>query len=63
MNEIEEKYRRFTIDENMRDMFSNSSVDIEDKSHKKTSFVITTVVIDSAGKSAKPKEKKNAKLV
>lgn len=60
MDEIEEKFKRFILDENMREMFSHSSVEIEDKRHNAASFVITTVVIDQAGRS---KENKDAKLV
>lgn len=63
MNEIEDKYKRFTLDENMREMFSHSSVEIEDNSHKMSSFVITTVVIYRAGTPTKSKGNKDAKLV
>ena len=34
MNEIEEKFKRFILDENMRKMFSHSSVEIEEKGRR-----------------------------
>ena len=60
MNEIEEKFNRFKLDENMREMFSHSSVEIDGMNPKAASFVITTVVVDRARKS---KEDNDAKLV
>jgi len=46
MDEIEEKYKRFAIDEDMGKLYSHSTVDIDDGFQKKESFIITTVVID-----------------
>jgi hypothetical protein len=60
MNEIEEKFKKFNLDGNMREMFSHSSVEIDGMHSKAESFVITTVVIDRARKS---KEDNDAKLV
>jgi len=63
MNEVEEKFKKFILDENMRKMFSHSSVEIEEKLHTTTSFLITTVVIDPRRESRKSKRDKDAKLV
>jgi hypothetical protein len=63
MNEIEEKFKKFILDENMRKMFSHSSVEIEEKVQQSASFLITTVVIDPVRESSKPKRDKDAKLV
>ncbi len=63
MNEIEEKFMKFILDENMQKMFSHSSVEIEEKVQQSASFLITTVVIDPANETSKPKRDKDAKLV
>lgn len=63
MNVIEEKFKKFILDEKMRKMFSHSSVEIEEKVQQTASFLITTVVIDPARESSKPKRDKDAKLV
>lgn len=60
MSEIEEKYKKFSIDENMKEMFSHSSVEIEYMGHDDSSFVITTVINNHTGKSTKSKENKDA---
>jgi hypothetical protein len=63
MNEVEEKFKKFSLDENMRKMFSHSSVEIEEIFCPTTSFLITTVVIDPTGDSRRTKRDEDAKLV
>jgi hypothetical protein len=63
MDEIDKKYERFELDENMRKLFSRSTVDIDDGFQKKESFIITTVVIDHSAKSMDTREINDAKLV
>jgi hypothetical protein len=63
MNEIEDKYKRFSLDENMIELFSHCSVGVEDMTQTKADLIITTVVIDPAAKSHKSQENKDAKLV
>ncbi len=60
MIEIEEKYKRFTLDENMKEMFSHSSVDIAGMGQNRPTFIITTVVIDKTGRISELKDNKNA---
>lgn len=63
MNEIEERYKKFALDENMREKFSRSSVEVQEKYSVDTPLVITTVVIDHSGKVTIIKEADDAKLV
>ncbi|MBB5349765.1 hypothetical protein JWG42_17240 [Desulfoprunum benzoelyticum] len=63
MNEIEERYKKFALDENMREKFSQSSVEVQEKYSMDTSLVITTVVIGNSGKTTTIKEADDAKLV
>ena len=63
MNEIEERYKKFALDENMREKFSRSSVEVQEKYSLDIPLVITTVVIDHSGKTILFKENDDAKLV
>lgn len=60
MNEIEEKYKKFRLDEKMVEMFGQSSIGIEGERITKPVYSITTVVIDSA--DTRIEESKDAKL-
>ncbi len=62
MDEIEEKYKRFNLKEDMRELFGHPSVDIDGHCQRKESFVVTTIVIDNTVESVKAKENKDAKL-
>lgn len=63
MNEIEERYKKFALDENMKVKFSRSSVEVYEKYSLEIPLVITTVVIDQSGKTIFVKESDDAKLV
>lgn len=63
MNDIEERYKKFALDENMREQFSQSAVNVREKYRNDIPLSITTVVIDQSGKSTIIKENKNAELV
>ena len=63
MDEIEDKYKQFALDENMKELFSHATVNIDDGFQAKTSFIISTFVIDHLGKSTEEKERDDAKLV
>lgn len=63
MNEIEEKYSKFALNERIKEMFCHFSIGINGKSHDTASYVITTIQIDQTGELTKIEENKNAKLV
>jgi hypothetical protein len=63
MNEIEERYKKFALDENTKEKFSRSSVEIQEKYDVDTPLVITTIVIDHSGRTTIIKEGDDAKLV
>lgn len=63
MNEIQKKYKLFSIDENMKEMFNHPSIEIENIWHNKPALLISTVIIDDKGKLSELKDIKNAKLV
>lgn len=63
MNETEERYKKFALDENMKEKLSRSSVEVQEKYSVDTPFVITTVVIEHSGKLTTIKEEDDAKLV
>ena len=63
MNEIEKRYEKFALDENMKKNFSQSSVEVQEKYNVDTPLVITTIVIDHSGKTTIIKEGDGAKLV
>jgi len=60
MDDIEQKYKKFFIDQNMSELFSNYTVEIEDSSYKDTSFVTKTIVIDHARRHTRSRGIKNA---
>jgi len=60
MNEIEEKYLKFALDEKMKQMFCQSSIGINGQDHKTLSYVITTIEIDQKGKLTTIEKNKDA---
>lgn len=62
MNEFEDKYKEFRLDENKVALFSHSSVEVAGNTQNKASFIITTVVINHTD-SNRPQEIKDAELV
>ncbi|PPD03217.1 MAG: hypothetical protein CTY29_10390 [Methylobacter sp.] len=60
MEDIEDKFKKFMIDEKMMEMFCHSSIDLFDKYKNSVSFSITTVIFDQSGNIT---ESQDAKLV
>jgi hypothetical protein len=63
MNDFEEKYKMFGMNDEMIKSFQNYSVGLNSHAKNTESFSITTVVIEKAVSQAKTLEKNNAKLV
>lgn len=61
VNEIEDKYKKFCLDGEMVEMFSQPSIGIEGEIFTKPVYSITTILIDSTG--TRIEESKDAKLV
>lgn len=63
MNEFEEKYKMFGLNDEMIKSFQNYSIGIDGNRKESETFTITTIVIENTGIPTKSLEKNNAKLV